>query len=111
MARGTSEADLAVGPDGSYMALAMSFPPDVDVEDLMTSDVPGLCLVGSYGHIKVRGGHVTQSSIVIDLRPRRPSDPPSSSSPRCWRRRKACWTRRSAPDGLCAGSKKYRRSA
>lgn len=76
MARGTSEADLAVGPDGSYMALAMSFPPDVDVEDLMTSDVPGLCLVGSYGHIQVRGGHVTQSSIVIDLRPRRPSDPP-----------------------------------
>ncbi|MFG3442745.1 helix-turn-helix domain-containing protein [Nonomuraea sp. NPDC047897] len=76
MARESTEVDLVAGPDGVYMALAMSFSPDADIEALMTSDVPNQYLVGSYGHVHVEDGHIAERSIVIDLRPRRPSDPP-----------------------------------
>ncbi|MEW9552886.1 helix-turn-helix domain-containing protein [Nonomuraea sp. NPDC050783] len=76
LARESDEVDMAVGPDGAYMALAMSFPSDTDIEDLMAGDGPGRCLVGSYGQIHVKGGRATESSIVIGLRPRRASDPP-----------------------------------
>ncbi|MBP2702971.1 helix-turn-helix transcriptional regulator [Microbispora sp. RL4-1S] len=75
--RESAEMDLTVCPDGAYMALAMSLPPDTGVEALMTSGVPNQCLVGSYGPIHVKGDRVAGSGgIVIDLRPRRPSDPP-----------------------------------
>ncbi|MFI7445637.1 helix-turn-helix domain-containing protein [Nonomuraea indica] len=76
MARESTEVDMVAGPDGVYMALAMSFAPDADIEALMTNDLPNQYLVGSYGHVHVEDGHVSESSIVIDLRPRRPSDPP-----------------------------------
>jgi AraC family transcriptional regulator len=116
LARETTEVDMEVGPDGAYMALAMSFAPDADLEALMADGGPNHCLVGSYGQIHVKGGHTAETSIVIDLRPRRPSDPPIVfASPLV-----TAGAGRSgpAPAGVpggagqaCAGSKKYRDSA
>ncbi|MDR8413106.1 helix-turn-helix domain-containing protein [Nonomuraea sp. 3-1Str] len=113
MARESAEVDMAVGPDGAYMALAMSFSPDADIEAMMTGDLPNQYLVGSYGHVHVEDGHVAESDIVIDLRPRRPSDPPIVFASPLLAAQESGFdpTPKSLPVGrerACAGSKKFR---
>jgi hypothetical protein len=82
----------------------------------MTNDVPDQCLVGSFGLIHVKGGHATETGIVIDLRPRRSSDPPIVfASPLLAAQKsrigQAPKVLPDSADRACAGSKKYRDSA
>ena len=76
LARGSADTTMTVGPDGDFMALAVSFAPDVDILAAMTDNAADRCLVGSYGPVRVEHGRAAEQRIEIDLRPRRPSDPP-----------------------------------
>jgi AraC family transcriptional regulator len=65
-------------PDGEYHPLAMSFHASVTVADAMVDEEPVGCFVGSCGtavHL-VEGRCTPTSSVHIELRPRRGSDPP-----------------------------------
>ena len=76
--RAPSIASFGNLPDGEYHALAMSFAPTATVVDALVCEDPDLCFVGaSTTLVRIEDGQsVTAGPFRIQLRPRRPIDPP-----------------------------------
>jgi AraC family transcriptional regulator len=64
--------------DGEYCPLAMSFAPATTVVEALVHENPELCFVGdSTTPVRIRNGEaVSPTPFRVQLRPRRPIDPP-----------------------------------
>jgi AraC family transcriptional regulator len=64
--------------DGEYYPLTMSFAPPTTVAEALVREDPDLCFVGdSPTPVRIREGRaVSQAPFRVQLRPRRPIDPP-----------------------------------